>query len=617
MLAVNTKLVKEHLTKILESFVPLLDTWYVNGAKCDVLQRIYKLCDRVGRQKSDGKAEGTKQMLAKLEEYIQKKGRDAIDEIIGTALDDPGQYVRKVIFLNKKLSDLVAQAFDNAQSFQNTLAKACEYFINNNKITSKYGPEKCVELLTKYCDGMMKKGFSEDKQFDEILTIFGFTNDKDVFFRYYSTDLANRIILNSSHSEEDEQKMIAKLKLKVGYEMVSKLLRMLKDQKQNSELNDSFNMYMNIDANLQKVGLQNRKQLIKTVPQILSKNQWPNELLPKDEALNKIIWPLPFMKAKEALSSYYSQKHDCRKLTWIPHQSQIDIVYLAKNSNNKIMRFTLITNIYQASILLLYNDRNSLTYAELMEKTGMPKKLIDTVLMRIMKTRLLTYESTTPNSDNNANESGQNNPGTTSNISWSQSNQNSQLDPFSQISGAMDKAENEKPNNDSQLAIENNNPFKKPDNVPGSAENTEKLSNPTTSSNNNKTQKQGQKPTINLKNIQFSANDKLNLNQDYRNKTKIIKLFNIPLNTEQKTEEKRTAKAIEDDRKHEIQACLVRIMKTRKTLDMQALVAEAIEQLKNRFTPKVNQIKQGIDSLIEKEYLERDQNERSLIKYVA
>ena len=99
--------------------------------------------------------------------------------------------------------------------------------------------------------------------------------------------------------------------------------------------------------------------------------------------------------------------------------------------------------------------------------------------------------------------------------------------------------------------------------------------------------------------------------------TKIIKLFNIPLNTEQKIEEKRTAKAIEDDRKHEIQACLVRIMKTRKTLDMQALVAEAIEQLKNRFTPKVNQIKQGIDSLIEKEYLERDQNERSLIKYVA
>ena len=45
MLQVNTKLVKGHLVKILDSFEPLLDNWYNNGTKGDDLKRMYSLCE--------------------------------------------------------------------------------------------------------------------------------------------------------------------------------------------------------------------------------------------------------------------------------------------------------------------------------------------------------------------------------------------------------------------------------------------------------------------------------------------------------------------------------------------------------------------------------------------
>jgi cullin 1 len=46
-------------------------------------------------------------------------------------------------------------------------------------------------------------------------------------------------------------------------------------------------------------------------------------------------------------------------------------------------------------------------------------------------------------------------------------------------------------------------------------------------------------------------------------------------------------------------------MKARKKMKHSLLVSEAIQQTKKHFTPKVSDIKKCIDILLEKEYLER------------
>jgi len=76
-------------------------------------------------------------------------------------------------------------------------------------------------------------------------------------------------------------------------------------------------------------------------------------------------------------------------------------------------------------------------------------------------------------------------------------------------------------------------------------------------------------------------------------------------------------KAVDEDRKYIIQATIVRIMKARKMLKNQALIEEVISQISQRFTPKIQDIKKAIDTLLEREYIERAEDQRETFNYLA
>lgn len=68
--------------------------------------------------------------------------------------------------------------------------------------------------------------------------------------------------------------------------------------------------------------------------------------------------------------------------------------------------------------------------------------------------------------------------------------------------------------------------------------------------------------------------------------------------------------AVAESRKYSVEAAIVRIMKSRKTLDHNLLVSEVVRQLSNKFPVETPFIKKRIEALIEREYLERDANNR-------
>lgn len=75
--------------------------------------------------------------------------------------------------------------------------------------------------------------------------------------------------------------------------------------------------------------------------------------------------------------------------------------------------------------------------------------------------------------------------------------------------------------------------------------------------------------------------------------------------------------SILEGRKLEVNAAIVRIMKSRRTINHNDLIAELIKQLHNRFQTLNILIKQRIEDLIEKEYLKRHDNDKSLYHYIA
>ena len=74
---------------------------------------------------------------------------------------------------------------------------------------------------------------------------------------------------------------------------------------------------------------------------------------------------------------------------------------------------------------------------------------------------------------------------------------------------------------------------------------------------------------------------------------------------------------IEGDRKHYLDAAIVRIMKARKELTFEQLKMATIEAVKKHFDPAIEQIKKRIDALVESDYLERSTDDKNKFLYVA
>eukprot|EP01084_Bolivina_argentea_P156631 272978_1 len=108
--------------------------------------------------------------------------------------------------------------------------------------------------------------------------------------------------------------------------------------------------------------------------------------------------------------------------------------------------------------------------------------------------------------------------------------------------------------------------------------------------------------------------EEFKLNAKYENRLRRVKVNQIQI-IETKEEVVKTSHKIKKDRQYQIDACIVRVMKARKELVHQQLMAQCLKQLKFDAAPK--QIKKRIAALIENEYLQRDKKNMNLYHYKA
>ncbi|KAF2011380.1 Cullin-domain-containing protein [Aaosphaeria arxii CBS 175.79] len=115
---------------------------------------------------------------------------------------------------------------------------------------------------------------------------------------------------------------------------------------------------------------------------------------------------------------------------------------------------------------------------------------------------------------------------------------------------------------------------------------------------------------------EIAPTDVFTLNASFTDPKYRVKINTVQLK-ETPQENKETHERVAQDRNYETQAAIVRIMKARRRIGHAELVAETIKVTRSRGTLDVGGIKRNIDRLIEKEFLERDEEGGGGYCYVA
>jgi hypothetical protein len=342
---------------------------YLKDDKRDDLSRMYHLLSRI--------PEGINPMLDVLQSHVTKYGFDAVKSIPAASVKDPVKYVNTLLEVYNKFSDVVKTAFENDTAFVASLDKAMRTIVNDNPINKK--STKSPELLAKYSDFLLSKSnknFEYDKVDDtlnQVLVIFKYVDDKDVFQKFYSKMLARRLIHGTSISDDAESAMIGGLKQACGYEYTSKLQRMFNDMSLSNDINEKFKEWLESKSLSTGVDFSIL---------VLTAGSWP--LTAQVSSFNV---PQELERCVNNFTAYYSAQYTGRKVSWLHHLSKGDLktYYLKK-------RYEFQVTNYQMGVLLLFNKADKLTVDEISSATNLKDREIKRTLLSLITSKILNKE---------------------------------------------------------------------------------------------------------------------------------------------------------------------------------------------------------------------------------
>ena len=507
---VETELIERHARTLVEmensGFAALLK----DDTKLQEMKEMYDLFVRV-----PSSVDNLREALA---DRIKADGKALISDQEKGASDPPA-FVRGVLAMRDRYDQIVSTSFRGEKKARKRMRESFEDFLNTDA--------RAASCLAVYVDELLRiglRGASEEQitqELQKVIIVFRYLSDKDVFESFYKQHLAKRLLGGRSVSDDAERAMVSQLKAECGYQFTSKLEGMFNDMRISRDMRDAYKAHK---RSSEMTGSSNRRIDIEV--DVLTNGYWPSQSVPA------CTLPLSIQDAIDRFSKFYLEKHTGRKLSWQTSAGAAELKATFGSAPN-FRRHELCVSTYQMCILLLFNDKDTLSLGQIRTHTHIPDLELRRHLISLCtaKHRILRKGS------------------------------------------------------------------------------------------------KGRGIT--------SDEDTFTFNPDYTSKLKKVK---IPLVKETSLMQGGDASGggvaavasaaasavdgsvplpVEEDRRHLVEAAVVRIMKARKALHHNDLIAEVTRQLSVRFTPSPQFVKKRIESLIDREYLERSQDDHRVYMYVA
>jgi cullin 3 len=113
-------------------------------------------------------------------------------------------------------------------------------------------------------------------------------------------------------------------------------------------------------------------------------------------------------------------------------------------------------------------------------------------------------------------------------------------------------------------------------------------------------------------NESITPNSVISFNLQFKSNQSVLE---VPVSYENVPDSKYSLDSI-SRREYILQATILKILKSKKTLEHSALTASLEATLRNKFAPTSREIRSALETLITKEYIERDKNESRLYNYI-
>ncbi|KAI9450503.1 Cullin-4B [Lactarius psammicola] len=423
---------------------------------------------------------GLPRLVAAFKSFVTLKVSDIVSDV-----DRDEEMVERLVAFKSSASAALSFAVSSPD-----VAKDFEYALQDAFASGfKKRRNKPAEVIARHIDKLMRKGqgsASEEafnEHLDASLALYRFTADKDVFRAFYHRALAKRLLLGRSASDDTEKAMLKKLKEDYDPEfgMGDHMFRDLALSR------DSMAEYH------KRLGPERAAEQ-KLTTMVLQQSFWPFS----SRAAHDAIIPTSMQAELDAFAAFYSEKHQGHKIEWNHALGTVSL-----RARFAMGQKELSVSLYQAVVLLLFNDMTEIPFLDVKLLTGIE----DAELRRILQRKRPAGKDV----------------------------------------------------NDEDVFVFNDL-FEDP------------------------------RAKVHINSIQVK---------------------------ETAEESQRMQSAVEGDRKHYLDAAIVRVMKARKQLTYEQIKTETIEAVRRHFVPDVLSIKQRIDGLVEQEYLRRDDDDRNMFYYVA